>query len=125
MTLLERFIKFTKAAGAAKESDTDRDGFLSYHAESHSVALGLSGGWFAVVQGDMALLSVVYSAAVYGKVSGMGENPKRRRLLRDVAQEPHYALVGVVVGGLLGLLTGEFAGIETRSATEVIDALPL
>jgi len=124
MTLLERLIRFGKAAGAARESDTDRDGFLSYHAESHSAALGLSGGWFAVVQGDMALLSVVYSAAVYGKVTGMGDNPKRRRLLRDVAEEPHYALVGVVVGALLGLFTAQF-GVETRSATEVVEALPV
>jgi len=123
--LLARILAFLKAAGAATESDTERDGFLSYHAESHSLALGLSGGWFAVIRGDMALLSVVYSAAVYGKASQTGENPKRRRLLRDVAQEPHYALAGAVVGALLGVFTGQFAGIETRSATEVVGALPV
>jgi hypothetical protein len=122
--MLRELIAFGKAAGAKSETDSERDGFLSYHAESHSAALGVSGGWFAVVQGDMALLSVVYSAAVYGKASGMGDNPKRRRLLRDVAQEPHYALVGVVVGALLGVFTGQF-GVETRSATEVVEALPL
>jgi len=123
--MLRELIAFGKAAGAKSEADSERDGFLSYHAESHSAALGLSGGWFAVVQGDMALLSVVYSAAVYGKASGMGDSPKRRRLLRDVAEEPHYALVGAIVGGLLGLFTGQFSGIETRSATEVVEALPL
>lgn len=125
MGTLERAIKFVKAAGAAKESDTDRDGFLSYHAESHALALGVSAGWFAIVQGEMSFLSIIYSAAVYGKASGMGENPKRRRLLKDVAQEPHYALTGVVLGATLGLLTGEAFGIETRSFSELVAAFPV
>jgi hypothetical protein len=125
MTLLETAIRLTKQAGAKREAQTARDGFLSYHAESHALALGLAAGWFAAVQGEMALLSAIYSAAVYGKASGLGDSPKRRRLLVDVTQEPHYGLAGVVAGALLGAVAGWAIGVPTRSPTELVTALPL
>lgn len=125
MTTLETLIRLAKTAGAKREAQTDRDGVLSYHAESHALALGLAAGWFAIVQGEASLLSALYSAAVYGKVSGLGDAPKRRRLLVDVKQEPHYGLFGVVAGAVLGTLVGWTVGVPTRSPTELVAALPL
>lgn len=102
--MIEALIRYVKAAGAVEELDSERDGFLSYHAESHAAGLGIAAGWFATATGETRLLSVVYAAAVYGKAQGT--NDKRRRIVRDVVEEPHYGLGGVVVGAVLGAVVG-------------------
>lgn len=102
--MLAELLTFIKAAGAKSESDSDRDGFLSYHAEAHAAGLGIAAGWFATATGETKLLSVVYGAAVYGKATG--ENKKRRRIVRDVVEEPHYSVFGVVLGAVLGTVGG-------------------
>lgn len=43
--LLARLIAFLKTAGAPEESDTQRDGFLSYSAETHAVGVGVYYGF--------------------------------------------------------------------------------
>jgi hypothetical protein len=105
--MLAELLAFIKAAGAKSESDSDRDGFLSYHAESHAAGLGIAAGWFATATGETRLLSVVYGAAVYGKAQGTNE--KRRRIVRDVVEEPQYALAGVVVGAAVGTVAGQLS----------------
>ena len=108
LSLVERGVRFFKSAGAVEEEDYERDGFLSYHAESHAAGLGIAAGWFAGATGKTELLSLVYAAAVYGKAQG--KNSKRRRILRDVVQEPHYAVGGVVLGAVLGAITSAIGG---------------
>lgn len=109
--MIQRFIQFIKDAGAKTEKASDRDGFLSYHAESHAAGMGLAGGFMATAAGETKLLGLVYAAAVHG--TAKERNGKRRRILLDVVQEMHYALGGIVVGALLGagvrVLTGEVA----------------
>lgn len=100
MKHLDWFIRLTKTAGAKKESNTERDGFLSYHAETHALAMGLAAAYAAVAFNETSLLSAVYAAAAHGRVAQ--SQKKRRRIFRDIVQEPHYALFGVVVGGTLG-----------------------
>jgi hypothetical protein len=102
--MIAELLAWIQAAGAKTEADSERDGFLSYHAESHAVGLGISAGWFATATGQTQLLSVVYAAAVYGKASGVNE--KRTRVVRDVVEEPHYGLGGVVVGAVFGTMVG-------------------
>ena len=102
--MLEEALRWVKSAGAVSESDSDRDGFLSYHAESHAAGMGIAAGWFATATGETQLLSIVYAAAVYGKAQGT--NDKRRRIVRDVVEEPHYGLGGIVVGAALGAVVG-------------------
>jgi len=42
--MLDRILRFIRGAGAKSESDTDRDGFLSY-GETHALALGIYHGF--------------------------------------------------------------------------------
>lgn len=114
-------ILFVKAAGASTEANSKRDGFLSYHAESHAAGMGIAAGWFATAEGRTDLLGLVYAAAVYGKAHAT--NGKRRRILRDIRQEPHYALGGVVLGAMLGML-GNLV-IDAGGVNSMLDALPL
>jgi hypothetical protein len=104
MTFLESIIAFIKPAGVPTESDSDRDGFLSYKSETHAAGLGLAAGFFATAHGETQLLALVYGAAVYGKA--YEASGQRRRLWTDVRSEPHYALGGAVVGAAFGILAG-------------------
>lgn len=99
MKHIDRLVRFVKSAGAASEAATDRNGFLSYHAETHAVGLGVAAGFAAVAWGRESLLSLVYAAAVHGRV-GQSDG-KRRRVVKDCRQEPHYCLGGIVMGALL------------------------
>lgn len=90
-------------AGAATESDSDRNGFLSYHAESHAAGVGLGVGWLALVTGDLQYLGLIVPALTAGL---RAKNKQFGKILTDVRQEPHYALGALVVGGVLGALMG-------------------
>ena len=91
-------------AGASSEGDSDRNGFLSYHAESHAAGLGIGLGWLAIVTGDLQLLGLVLPAITAGL---RAKNREFGKILADVRQEPHYCLGGLPLGGLLGwLVTG-------------------
>lgn len=103
MKHLDRFVAWVKAAGAPTEASHDRNGFLSYHAETHAVGMGVAAGYTAAAFSEASLLGIVYGTAVHGRIRQ--SEGKRRRIIADVRQEPHYALGGVVVGGLLGALT--------------------
>lgn len=120
-TLLKRLILRVKQAGAKKEAHTKRDGFLSYHAESHAAGMGIAAGWYATAQGSTELLGLVYGAAVYGRAHA--SNGKRRRILRDIVQEPHYALGGVVFGAVLGMFGNLL--IDAGGMNSLLDALPM
>lgn len=88
--------------GAPDEADTETSGFLSYTGEVHALGMGISAGFIAVGFGMLSLLGVVYGAAVEGRVAW--SDGKRRSILKDVKAEPHYALAGVVTGGLAALV---------------------
>jgi hypothetical protein len=92
--------EWIKAAGQPNESNTDRDGFLSYSAEVHAVGVGLGIGFLAVATGNMQLLGVILPAITSGL---RAKNREFSKILEDVYQEPHYAIAAVVVGMLLGV----------------------
>lgn len=102
--MLSALLAWVREAGAASEADTERDGAFSYAAESHAAGLGLAAGWFATATGRLDLLGVVYAAAVYGRAHARHDG--RAEVFRDVAEEPHYALGGVVVGAAFGTVVG-------------------
>lgn len=45
MGWLQKLVQFVKGAGAAQESDSERDGFLSYSGEVHAVGVGIYYGF--------------------------------------------------------------------------------
>jgi hypothetical protein len=122
-TILKRLIRFSKQAGAVDEESFDRNGFLSYHAETHAAGMGIAAGWWYGAEGETQLLSWVYGAAVYGRAHA--SNGKRRRILKDIAQEPHYALGGVVVGAVLGSLTSHAVDVTGIDPAQVWEVFPL
>lgn len=97
---LARLLQFVRSAGAGEESETDRNGFLSYHAESHAVGVGAGLGFSYGATGDKQYAGLLLSAAVAG-LRGHRDGAKSR-VLNDVRQEPHYALGGFVLGALAG-----------------------
>lgn len=99
----DKIVDAIEDAGAAREKDSERDGFLSYAYETHALGMGISAGFMATAYGDTALLSLVYAAAVYGKAKEKEQS--RRKILKQIAAEMHYALAGIVVGAMLGMLT--------------------
>jgi hypothetical protein len=122
-TILKRVVHLIKQAGGKSEAKTKRDGFLSYHAETHAMGMGIAAGWFAAAQGSTELLGIVYAAAVYGRAHA--SNGKRRRILMDIVQEPHYALFGAVAGAVTGAVTSSVLGISDvpRILTESLPVL--
>jgi len=102
--MIRKLITFIKQAGAASEQSTDRQGFLSYHAESHAVAVGLGAGFLLTLSGNGQLLGAVIGAISAGLRGESSRQPTK--ILTDVYQEPHYAIGGLVVGVILGALVG-------------------
>jgi len=98
---IDRIVHFIKVAGAASESVTERDGFLSYHAESHAVGTGLSVGFAFGVSSNWSALGGVATAILYGN---RGDSPFEGKLLHDLISEKHYFLSSLVAGFIAGLV---------------------
>jgi hypothetical protein len=91
--------EWIRQAGQPTESDTARNGFLSYSAEVHALGIGLGVGWLVTVTGDTQLLAVILPAITSGL---RAKNKEFSKILQDIAQEPHYCIGAIPVGGLLG-----------------------
>lgn len=107
--MLKKIIQRLKEAGAKSESSFDRDGAFSYHAETHAAGMGLAAGYVATAHGETKLLGVALGAAVHGRAAE--RNGKRRRILMDIVDEWHYALGGIVVGGVIGAGVRAITGV--------------
>ena len=90
--------QYIEDAGAPSEQASDRDGAFSYHAETHAFAVGAGAAWIALVTGNLQLLGLVVPAITTGLRAKAGDYGK---ILTDVVQEPHYALGGLLFGGVL------------------------
>lgn len=102
-TVISRLIAFARHAGAQSESDYDRNGAFSYHAETHAFAIGAGFGVAAPITGKVQLVG-----AVIALVTAANRGPKLTspKIGDDVRQEPHYLLGGLVAGLLVGGLVG-------------------
>lgn len=84
---------------AQTESDTARDGLLSYRSEWHALTLGVAIG-LAMLVPSANLRRVVWYAIGIETL----EAEKRSKALREIRKESWYALGGVVLGVLLGVV---------------------
>jgi len=86
--------------GIGTEQETFRDGPLSSLAEWHALLIGISVGLIIAIVGgkDAAWLFIILTTiAVGGREVNVGH-------LKDVKNEPVYALVGAVSSFLVGTL---------------------
>lgn len=111
-------VRFIKAAGGKTEAKTKRDGFLSYHAESHALGMGTAAGYLAVAHGEKRLLGMVIAGAVHGQAHA--KSGRRRRIFKDIVEEPHYALFGIVMGGVLGAVANVATGGAAPDIPELL-----
>lgn len=98
--MFEWLRRLVGSASAYRESDSERDGFLSYAAETHSVGYGLALG--AAIALKLAGVPWVLELVV---LSLGGVTAKRKlgneRVWREITDEPQYFLGALVVGFLL------------------------
>lgn len=89
-----------KEAGASKEANTERNGFLSYHAETHALVVGFAVGVLGGYRDSMALVALILPAIT----SGLRAKDKEfSKILTDLKQEPHYGLFGIAIGLIVGI----------------------
>lgn len=100
LTVIDRFVRLIKQAGAYREEDTERDGFLSYASETHSVGAGLGLGFAIGASAQFSFLGVILSFVIYGN---RGEKFLSPTLIRDIRKEVHYFLGGLFAGLILGI----------------------
>ena len=99
-----RLVAWVKAAGKSSESDSARDGFLSYAHESHSVGDGVALG-FAIVAAHAGFPIVL--GAVLTALGGVQASRFRfgnARVMEEITDEPQYFLPSIAVGGVIGAI---------------------
>ena len=101
VTIFDRLIAFVEQAGTPKESATERDGVLSYAAESHAAGAGLGVGFMISMSGYSRLYGLVYEVLT---LTNRGDRLFHGQLLDDVRKEKQYFLGGLAAGGILGLI---------------------
>ena len=99
LIVIDRLIHFVGTFGASKESATDRDGILSYAAESHAAGAGLGVGFLLAVSGYYRLFGAVYFGLAHRNRKG---SLFSGQLLEDIQKETQYFLGGLVAGAVLG-----------------------
>lgn len=89
---IDRVMRYVRGADAPTESDSERDGLLSYAAEWHALEIGV----FVGLSGQWPLIAALAAFAVGG--AELGRRLRDTEHVRDAAKEPGYSAAGVVVG---------------------------
>lgn len=110
-TLIKGLIQAVRSAGSSTESGSDRDGFLSYKSEAHSVGYGLTIGAAIALR----LLGVPWVLELVLLSLG-GVTAKRRlgneRVWREILDEPQYFGPSILAGFLLVMGPALAAGVQ-------------
>lgn len=101
-------------AGAYRESDTERDGFLSYAAESHAIGYGVALGAAVGLSmlGHPEPLAIVIAAL--GGV-GAARKKKNERVWKEIREEFQYFGPSIAVGFLGVVIPALAAGAAVQS----------
>ena len=104
-----RLGRYAEVPDGLHESDTKRDGVLSYSAEWHAITIGIGAGVMVAYNPDyldflVAILATAFGAERIGRV--VPQIPER--LLSQLRDEVHYFTGGAIIGyAYLAYLNGE------------------
>ena len=87
-----------------EESDTERDGFLSYSGERHALIIGLFFGLVSGLTGYYEPMAVIAGVMIGEKKVVRQASEK----LVEIKREPWYAGGGAMVGFTVGLAINNF-----------------
>jgi len=79
-------VDWPTAGGATSESDTERDGFLSYSTEVHATIIGVGAG-FATATADVPIVLAALILVAFGLTSIDRLN---RKVAHEMRREPWY-----------------------------------
>lgn len=92
---------------APTESNSERNGFLSYAGEWHALAVGVAIGAWAAYAGRPELVALVAGVAVLGRgAERLNRFVGGRFALHELKREPWYSFGGAVIGFAAGHLAG-------------------
>ena len=107
--MIEKIKEWFKVYSRKKEAQTQRDGFLSYAGEFHSLALGLGVGFMSAVQQNpemmSAFIAITLSLGTGGetyrrvkkKLGKIGKEIEKSTAIGEIRREPWYALGGSMI----------------------------
>jgi len=113
---------------ANSEAESDRQGYLSYRAEWHSAAWGLSVGILATLTGQLPILAAVVGWLFTrgGDIKVPGYIPYPQQFRRESAYLLGHMVAGIVVGlGLRAVLVLLGVPVPALSVPDALGALPL
>lgn len=96
----------SEALDAKHESDTKRDGFLSYAGEVHALVIGLSVGFASGVAGTYeiagSLILATFGFKGFDSLRKAGKEEIDEGAIGEVRREPWYAAGGALCGLAVG-----------------------
>ena len=91
---LDPVAEFLAGADAASESDSERDGLLSYASEWHAAIIGLACGLGLGVPGVVLITASALGLKRWEQISN-------RKALRELRREPLYGICASILGHLV------------------------
>jgi hypothetical protein len=104
--LANRIIKVVRQAGATDESKTNRQGFLSWKAETHALFASTALTFTILTLGRVSVLGALVFITLY---INRGDTIRSKDVVNDILIERAYTYGGVVAGTVLALL---YLGVE-------------
>lgn len=88
---LDAAAEFLGGADAASESDSDRNGLLSYASEWHAGIIGLAAGIGLGVPGVVVILATALGLKGWQQISN-------RKAVKELQREPWYGIGASIIG---------------------------
>lgn len=107
--MIDKIKDWFKVYSRQSESQTERDGFLSYAGEFHAITIGIAIGAYAAISKDPLLVKAMFGLALgLGAMSGSqrrlrkalrktGAPEKLESAIGEVRREPWYSAGGTIL----------------------------
>jgi hypothetical protein len=127
--MIKALLRFLRVHSRGKESETPRDGFLSYAGEFHALAVGIAVGAYAGINDQPELFAAMIGVALGIKTGSAATKRIKKALketgsggfrnaLAEVRREPWYTILGLGIGYTAGSwdLTAIFEVVDVIQA---------